>query len=860
MKTVAISLGIGAILSGGFSRTFASASKGVSALSNEIINLKNSQRSLAQYNNDKKSLLDKAKTIKNTKLAISELKKSMEEEENQTDENKKALENLEKKLVSLQKTFQKEASSLRDTSKVLKEKKINLENTAEAYKKLEKNIKIAEKAALKYRKAESLNELGGKISKIGGTALKHGAVGLAVPGKLVQSAIKAEANFADVKKQFDFSTKEDEEKFKRDLHKIITEKKIAISLEELYGAAASAGQSGLKEDEAIKYIELASKVGMAFDMSREDAAKSMFEIKNALNLPYEDLVKLTDQMNYLGNTTGASATNIVEFVNRVGSIGKLAGFSDGAVSAIGATLIEKGMDTERAATGAKKIFNTLTKGNAVSKKQLGVFSELGLNPVELAKLSQKNAEKAMSILFKSISKKSKYEQGAILFQLFGEEGKEAAAKLLTDLDRVNENLRKINSLESKGSVDKEADIKRNTVKNQIEILKGKASIIGSQLGTLLLPEVNKLVNSFSNWLTKLSELQEKHPKLFSSLIKFLAYGSVSLIGFGGGLKFIAGGIKAYSNYLKIAGFITENQFGLKTLSTVKKVTGGVRKLIKGFKTFGLSLLTNPLTWYIAAVLGIVAAGYLLYKNWDKVKEKTVELREKIANLVDRFWYLIGPLGWIIKGGMELYRNWDKIKEKATELKEKIVNMIENIVLKWQEFKQSSKDILGNFFDWIEEKWNSVKDIGANVLDFYLGIIEKISNGLGGLANFLGIGNEPKSTLPGRNIPRYANGGVVSSPTLALIGEGNYPETIIPHNNSERSFNLWEKTGRLIGAYDKINNSSSNTTIEFSFNPVIYTNNSGVREEVEKAKDNAFTEFKIMMEKYENEKKRRGYGR
>lgn len=857
MKTVAISLGIGAALAGGFSRTFGVASKGVSALSKEIINLKNSQKLLAQYDKGQKSLQDKIKTIRNTKLAISELKKSMKDSKNQTNENQKSLNNLEKKLISLQKNFHKEAASLRDTSKILKEKKINLENTAEAYKKLEKNIKIAEKAATKYRKAEGLNELGGKISKIGGTALKYGAAGLAIPTKLVQSAIKAEANFADVKKQFDFETKEDEENFKRELHKIITEKKIAISLEELYSAAASAGQSGLSQDEAVKYIELASKVGMAFDMSREEAAKSMFEIKNALNLPYENLVKLTDQMNYLGNTTGASSTKIVEFVNRVGSIGKLAGFSDGAVSAIGATLIEKGMDTERAATGAKKIFNALTKGNAASRKQLGVLSKLGLNPVELAKLSQKNAEEAMNILFKSISKKSKHEQGAILFQLFGEEGKEAAAKLLTDLDRVNENLKKINSLESKGSVDKEADIKRNTVENQMEILKGKASIIGSQLGTLLLPEVNKLVNSFSNWLTKLSELQEKHPKLFSSLIKFLTYGSVSLLGFGTGLKVIAGGIKAYSNYLRIAAFITEHQFGLKILSTVKKVSAGVTK---GFKLLKLASLANPIAFYGAIILAVIAAGYLLYKNWDKIKEKAGELREKIVNLVDKFWYLMGPLAWIVKGGMELYRNWDKIKEKASELKEKIINMIENIVLKWQEFKIACKNVLGNVFDWIEEKWNSVKEIGANVLDFYLGIIEKISNGLGKLGNFLKIGVEAKSTLPQRSIPAYANGGIVSKPTLALVGEGNFAETIIPHNNSERSFNLWEKTGRLIGAYDKINNSNSNTTIEFSFNPVIYAKDSNIVEEVKKAKDEAFIEFKIMMEKYENEKRRRGYGR
>lgn len=122
----------------------------------------------------------------------------------------------------------------------------------------------------------------------------------------------------------------------------------------MYGAAASAGQSGLNQEEAVEYIELASKIGMAFDMNREEAAQAMFEMKNALKLPYEGLIELTDKMNYLGNTTGASAAKITDFVNRTGNIGKLAGFSADKVAAIGASLIEQGMDADVAATGAKK--------------------------------------------------------------------------------------------------------------------------------------------------------------------------------------------------------------------------------------------------------------------------------------------------------------------------------------------------------------------------------------------------------------------------------------------------------------------------------------------------------------------------
>ena len=110
----------------------------------------------------------------------------------------------------------------------------------------------------------------------------------------------------------------------------------------------------------------------------------------------------------------------------------------------------------------------------------------------------------------------------------------------------------------------------------------------------------------------------------------------------------------------------------------------------------------------------------------------------------------------------------------------------------------------------------------------------------------------------KDIPGYAKGGIVNSPTLAWIGEGASSESIIPHDNSERSFNLWEKTGRLIGAFEKTDSSSSFT---FTYAPVINANDSkGVDEVIKKNQIDAFNEFKNMMRKYENEEKRRGRGR
>ena len=358
-------------------------------------------------------------------------------------------------------------------------------------------------------------------------------------------------------------------------------------------------------------------------------------------------------------------------------------------------------------------------------------------------------------------------------------------------------------------------------------------------------------------------------------MKIFGYGSVALLGFGSALKLISGGINMYSNYMKIAGFMTEHKFGTKIFSVGKKLIGGVGKVAKGFKALSMTVLASPITWIIAA---LIAAGYLLYKNWDTVKAKAIELKDKVVGLIDKFWFLMGPLGWIAKAGITVYRNWDTIKEKAGELKEKIASMVTNIVLKWENFKAASMEILGSVFKWMDEKWTSLKETGMAIADFFTGIFKEISNGID---KAIGWGKkllfiDERKAPPGRrgdipqnngkvysyggrgDIPQFALGGIVNSPTLAWVGEGGSSESIIPHDNSQRSLNLWEKTGRLIGAYENGNNSSS---FNLTYSPVIYANDSkDVDSTLRKNRDEAFNEFKNMMKKYERENIRRGNGR
>ena len=833
--------------------------------------------------------------------------------------------NLENKIQSLREKQKKNINEIRETTKQLKEQSISIKDTAKSYEELEKKANAYNKALEHYQKANAIKEKGSKIASYGNLPLKAAGVATVAGAGALSEAIRAETAFAGVKKQFDFETAEEEAKFKEDLLKLVAEKRIAVSLEELYGMAANAGQSGLNKDEAVGYIEAAANMGMAFNMSREQASEYMFAWRNTFEMNLTQLKELTDQINTLGNNTGASEIKIAEFITRMGNLPTVVGMATNQTAALGASLMEMGMAPEIAATGAKRLLTILNKGMAATGSEKEALNILGLDPDYLAKATLEDPEKALETVFFKLSKLKEHEQGAVMTMLFGEEGKVAAANIMGAFDRLkrNINLAKDSNIYS-GATNKEAEIQKNTAANQLQVLKTEFDVIKADLGTELLPLVKEGATYLKAFLEKLLKIMKEDPEGFKRMVKLFVYGTGALYGFGGALKLIGGLLHGYAGIVNLVGLATEKELGLKTIRAAKTITqqfknlgsaglqvgkvigsgilnggklvsnglvkftkmsiqylkllgstglqvgktiglgilNGGKFLIGGLAklgSLGMAALASPITWVILGITALIAAGYMLYKNWDTVKEKAVQLKGKVVELVDKYWYLLGPIGYMIKGGKALYENWDTIKLKAGELKDKIVNMVTGAIEQWNIFKEKSLAILGIPFDWLDKKIEGIKEKGGHMLDGVLEIYEKIKN----FSITDSIKNGASWLGEQFNIPQFATGGVVNSPTLALIGEGGSSESVIPHERTPKSLNLWEKTGKLLGAYkptSTINNNSS-ATITFSYSPTIYANDSDSLETTLKKDKGDFERwFKESMNKYEKERFRRGYGR
>ncbi len=159
----------------------------------------------------------------------------------------------------------------------------------------------------------------------------------------------------------------------------------------------------------------------------------------------------------------------------------------------------------------------------------------------------------------------------------------------------------------------------------------------------------------------------------------------------------------------------------------------------------LTILSNPITLIIAAFGTLVAAIV-----------RFVQSSKYILEQFGQFFRLLWAL--VIKPLIDSAGNWfaalgDRIRDIFTSLKNFFVNI-------WEEIK----NIFQRAIDWITAKMQPL----FNMVDKVKGAVSWVGDKIG--AGFSAV----------RNVLPFAEGGVVTSPTLGLVGEAG-PEAIIPLN-------------------------------------------------------------------------------
>lgn len=185
--------------------------------------------------------------------------------------------------------------------------------------------------------------------------LKSGAMfaaAIAVPlGIAANEAMKFESAMADVRKTVDFDTPEQFKQMGDDILKMSQE--MPMAADGIAQIVAAGGQAGIARGDLKEFAVDAIKMGVAFDVSADQAGEMMAKWRTAFGMNQGQVVQLADQVNYLSNTTAASSDAISDIVTRVGPLGQVAGISASQIAAIGASMASVGVESSVAATGVK---------------------------------------------------------------------------------------------------------------------------------------------------------------------------------------------------------------------------------------------------------------------------------------------------------------------------------------------------------------------------------------------------------------------------------------------------------------------------------------------------------------------------
>ena len=495
---------------------------------------------------------------------------------------------------------------------------VGIANAGKAHTTATRRIMETEKALARQQKLmdnrAKRRELRGEVM---GTVASVAAV--AVPVKM---AIDYESSFADLKKAADFVSKEQEELVKQDI--FATAKKTGLSAAQITEIATSAAESGVVKNkdgtinrEAMReFLNDAAQQAVAFGISAEEAGQRMKAFRTRMGLSAQQTREMADSINYMGANMNATADDISKVVSRMGGVGEMAGLSEKSTAALAAALVATSEAPEVAGTAFKNFVTTLSKSEAMTKKQKAVLASMGINPQLIAAQMKKGgaeAERAILGVLGSIKEMPEAEQAGIANLLFGTESLASLAPLINDLDKLEKAFDLANSSKASGSVLKEFETRSATTQGSIDRLRSSLGVTAITVGSTVLPAVVSLVDGLNRLIEPVTAYLTANPMVVSGAVA-LAGGlvAVKVASLAGGL-----GMTLFSDALIMGRrMLTPAIWLTRTLSTAMLGQARVTRIVTAAtEVFNAVSKANPIGFIITAVSALVGwFGYLYHET------------------------------------------------------------------------------------------------------------------------------------------------------------------------------------------------------------------------------------------------------
>lgn len=599
------------------------------------------------------------------------------------------VENYEKQLELAKKQYGENSVEVDKYETKLLEAKTAEQQLANEIK--ETNRKLEEQQNVLKKTSEKLQETGERMKNIGkDMSMKVTAPIVGLGTFATKSAIDFESAFAGVRKTVD-ATEEQFAELEKGIRNMSRE--LPTSASEIAGVAEAAGQLGISTDNILKFTRTVIDLGEATNLTLDQAATEFARFANIMGMSQEDFDRLGSSVVALGNNFATTEAEIVEMGMRLAGAGNQVGMTEAQVMALATAMSSVGIEAEAGGTAMSAVIKKMQNAVSEGGKTLDNFAKAaGMSSKEFAAAFEKDPIVALDAFIKGLAKSS--EEGKNLNEILENVGikgireSDAILRLAGASDLLSEAVSmSTKAWEENTALTNEAEQRYATTESQLRIFKNELNDLAMDIGEIVIPVLLDVIDAIRPWVERFKESSDATKKFVVAIAAIMAaIGPLLMI---------------------IGSMATGLGVIIKGVSKVVQWFGGWSKIAGGLRT-ALSALTGPIGIIIAVITALIAVGVLVYKNWDTIKEKSIEIWGAIAN-----WFS---------------EVWNTISEGISVAWNSITNFFSTI---WESIKEIFNTALGFVTDIIMGYWDSIKEgvsqVWEGIKQYFEGVWELIKN-------------------------------------------------------------------------------------------------------------------------------------
>ena len=434
-------------------------------------------------------------------------------------------------------------------------------------------------------------------------------------------------------------------------------------------------------------------------------------------------------------------------------------------------IMQKGADTgawnlDKVGDAIKEMSILVIDGSDATAE---AFSKIGLDANDMAQKFAAGGESARNAFFETVAALAnmddKVQQNIAGVGLFGTMWEDLGPDVVLQLASISDG-----AYATKDAFENINNVKYNNLSSALEGVMRKADVALLPLGEKLASAAGQGLAELSVIIEKVSPYIEQFTDIFSeklgAVIEWLAPYVMPIF------DTLTNGVQKFiPHIMKIVNALAP------FIDMLKPVVEAWLPAVNNYLGFLISYMSTA-----ASVISgtLVAAIQVLTPILQKVVDVVIVIINKFSEFMQFATGVFDNISTKVSNTMTAMSNyftigWNLVSAKTQEI---ISSIAAWLVTKWGEIKTGASEFLQGIRTSFSENFNALVGIVKAPFDKILGFIDSVKGAVSGLWDKITGAKNEAATI---KVPKYATGGTVLTPHLALVGDA--PETIVPHGNT-----------------------------------------------------------------------------